>query len=84
MEIKNLSFAYSADRLILKNISMTITAGEFVCILGQSGCVKSTFCVFLPALSAPQPGRFFLMGSRSKEPALIAGSCFRSMVFFLG
>lgn len=42
--VKNLSFSYGGDeRLILKDINMEIEAGEFVCILGQSGCGKVHF-----------------------------------------
>ena len=41
--VQNLSFAYEKDKLILKDISLHVAAGEFVCLLGQSGCGKSTF-----------------------------------------
>ena len=39
IQIKDLSFAYEAGgKLILKDINAEIGEGEFVCILGQSGC----------------------------------------------
>ena len=39
MKASNLSFRYkNGDKLILKDISVDIPAGEFVCLLGQSGC----------------------------------------------
>ena len=41
IQIKDLSFAYEAGgKLILKDINTEIGEGEFVCILGQSGCGK--------------------------------------------
>lgn len=41
IKINNLSFAYeSGGKLILKDINTEIGDGEFVCILGQSGCGK--------------------------------------------
>ena len=47
METKGLSFAYAgSERLILKDIQMDVSAGEFICLLGQSGCGKSTFLGF--------------------------------------
>lgn len=55
--IKDLSFAYAGtDRLILKDISIEVRAGEFVCLLGQSGCGKSTFLRLLAGLETPTTG----------------------------
>ena len=36
--VKDISFAYDGDKLILKDIGMTVESGEFVCLLGQSWC----------------------------------------------
>ena len=38
--INDLSFAYpdEPNRLIIKDINLEIEQGEFVCLLGQSGC----------------------------------------------
>lgn len=55
--IKDLSFAYpGTDKLILKDISIEVRAGEFVCLLGQSGCGKSTFLRLLAGLETPTTG----------------------------
>ena len=51
VQISDLSFSYKgSDKLILKDINMNVEAGEFVCILGQSGCGKK--------YSASSVGRF--------------------------
>ena len=42
IELKNLSFAYQAQRPILKNISITIEGGQSIAIVGASGAGKST------------------------------------------
>ena len=57
MKASNLSFRYkNGDKLILKDISVDIPAGEFVCLLGQSGCGKSTFLRCLNLLETPTKG----------------------------
>lgn len=59
--IKDLSFSYEgSDRLILKDISMEVTAGEFVCLLGQSGCGKSTLLRLLAGLEKPTTGEILV------------------------
>lgn len=52
IQIKDLSFAYEAGgKLILKDINTEIGEGEFVCILGQSGCGKRLHCFVYMAMS---------------------------------
>lgn len=55
--VKDLSFFYKeSEKLILNNINMDINEGEFVCLLGQSGCGKSTFLRLLAGLEKPSSG----------------------------
>ena len=42
IHIENLHFAYEKEREILKDISMDVPSGNFVSIVGKSGCGKST------------------------------------------
>ncbi|KZL91188.1 ATP-binding cassette domain-containing protein [Clostridium magnum] len=42
VSVKKLSFSYDSE-LILGDINIEVKAGAFVCLLGQSGCGKSTF-----------------------------------------
>ena len=41
IDIKHLSFSYD-ERQILKDVNLSVKAGEFVTIIGDSGCGKST------------------------------------------
>ncbi len=45
--LKNVSFSYDGSRQILKNVSMTIAPGSFACVVGESGCGKSTIARLL-------------------------------------
>ena len=42
LDIQNLSFGYSKDKLLLKNLSLTLKKGELKAIVGESGVGKST------------------------------------------
>lgn len=48
---------------VLKNISFTITQGEYVSIMGQSGAGKSTLLNILACLDTPSSGRYFFRGT---------------------
>ena len=83
MTVKNLSFAYAGtDRLILKDIDMDVNAGEFVCLLGQSGCGKSTFLRLLAGLERPTTGEIALGGQPVTGASLERGVVFQDYGLF--
>ena len=47
LEMKDLRFAYEADREILKGIDMVFPMGSFTALVGESGCGKSTVASIL-------------------------------------
>ena len=51
IQIKNLTFTYpGAEEPTLKNLSVEIEQGDFLAIVGNNGCGKSTFCKTLNGL----------------------------------
>jgi len=57
-EIRNLTFAYpEADRYALKQINLTIEAGEFIVLCGKSGCGKSTLLRHFKTVLTPHGSR---------------------------
>lgn len=83
IQIKDLSFSYEkGSKLILKDISVEISAGEFVCILGQSGCGKSTLLRLLAGLEKPTEGELLINGEPIKGASLKRGVVFQDYGLF--
>jgi putative ABC transport system ATP-binding protein len=50
------------DLEVVKNVSLAIDAGEFVCLVGKSGCGKTTLLSLLSGLEKPTKGQVILNG----------------------
>jgi ATP-binding cassette, subfamily B, bacterial len=59
---ENVSFGYSADKPLLRNIDLRIAAGERVALIGPSGAGKSTLMALLLRLAEPSAGRILIDG----------------------
>ena len=55
------------DLLVLNNISFDVHAGEFLCIVGPTGCGKTTFLNSLTKLYQPTAGEILLDGEKKKK-----------------
>lgn len=83
ISISNLSFAYDdGDKLILKDINMNVAEGDFVCLLGQSGCGKSTFLRLLAGLEKPTTGEIKAGGQFIQGASLNRGVVFQDYGLF--
>ena len=73
IEIKNLTFTYpGAAEPVLKDASVTIEEGDFVAIVGNNGCGKSTLCKTLNGLiphfiRGDMEGQVLIGGEDTKE-----------------
>jgi ABC-type bacteriocin/lantibiotic exporter with double-glycine peptidase domain len=57
IELKNVSFKYTDNGpLILNNLSLSIQEGEYIAIVGQTGCGKSTLVRLLLGFEKPIEG----------------------------
>ena len=56
---ENITFTYGEKRPVLKNVNLSIPAGQKIALVGASGGGKSTFVQVLLGLYSPQQGTLF-------------------------
>ena len=66
-ELNSVAYAYPQDEPVLQNLSLTVGAGERLCILGANGCGKSTLLKILAGLIFPQSGTFTAFGEAVEQ-----------------
>ena len=81
IEIRGVSFSYDKEK-ILDGIDMDIEEGDFVCLLGQSGCGKSTFLRLMAGLAAPECGSISVGGEKISGASLDRGVVFQDYSLF--
>lgn len=62
LELKNLKKSFTAGEAVLSGINLTIEKGEFVTLLGASGCGKTTTLRIIAGLEQPDEGSVWLEG----------------------
>lgn len=66
VEFSNVSFGYSHEKLVLKNISFTVPAGKTVALVGPSGAGKSTIMRLLFRFYDVEQGAIIIDGQNVK------------------
>ncbi|WHH56842.1 ABC transporter ATP-binding protein [Petroclostridium sp. X23] len=64
IEVKNLT-KYFGDLHVLDNVSFNIKKGEFVCVVGPTGCGKTTFLNLLTRIYMPTSGDLLIDGTQA-------------------
>ena len=78
LKIESLSKAYVAAKPVFADVSFAIDRGEFVCIIGHSGCGKTTILNVLAGLDTATSGHVFMDGREVAGPSLERGVVFQS------
>jgi nitrate/nitrite transport system ATP-binding protein len=78
LKIEKLSKAYVAAKPVFADVSFTLDKGEFVCIIGHSGCGKTTILNVLAGLDTATSGYVFMDGREIAGPSLERGVVFQS------
>ena len=68
IEIKNVEYKYQPDaQPVLKNVSLSVKKGEFLCVLGHNGSGKSTLAKLINGLFLPDSGDVTVCGMNTKN-----------------
>ncbi|MFT6389031.1 MAG: nitrate/nitrite transport system ATP-binding protein [Cellvibrionaceae bacterium] len=81
VSVENLSKVYPSsdgDVTVFDNVNIGIKKGEFVCIIGHSGCGKSTIMNVLAGLDEPTNGSVIMDGKEISGPSLDRGVVFQN------
>ena len=70
IEFKNIKKAYE-DKVVISDFNLSIEKGEFVTIIGSSGCGKTTILKMINGLIEPTSGDIFIDGETIKNKNLI-------------
>lgn len=81
IKVEDLIFTYddedSIDKhYVLKNLSLEIEKGSFVCVLGHNGSGKSTFAKLLNMILTPDSGKIYIDGFDITDPEITENELF--------
>jgi len=80
IELNNLSFRFVGRNLLFQNISSKLEKGKITCLVGESGCGKSTICQLLERFYDPSGGEIIADGKKISEFSM---NEWRSMVTYV-
>ncbi len=60
IELKDVSFGYSHDKIVLRDVNLLIEEPGLYCIVGPNGVGKSTIVKCLNKINIPQKGKIFV------------------------
>ncbi|QLA82705.1 ABC transporter ATP-binding protein [Acidovorax sp. JMULE5] len=78
LQIDRLSKAFMPTKPVFADVSFTLDKGEFVCIIGHSGCGKTTILNVLAGLDTATSGTVIMDGREVAGPSLDRGVVFQS------
>jgi len=78
LTIDHVSFHYHYQKQILHQVNLEIKKGKFHCLLGRSGCGKTTLLKIVAGLLQPTKGMVYKDGVKVIQPAYDSGFVFQS------
>lgn len=59
LKLENITYSYDGKENIIEDVNMDFEQGKIYCILGESGCGKTTLLSLLAGLDFPTQGRLY-------------------------
>lgn len=78
LTIEQASYSYQGVEVVVDRIDWTIPQGEFHCLVGRSGCGKTTLLKIAAGLLAPTDGAIHIQGTEIREPSDKVGFVFQT------
>ena len=76
--IDQASFTYDSDEVVVDKVDWSIGEGEFHCLVGRSGCGKTTLLKIAAGLLQPTEGAITIQGEPVREPSAQVGFVFQN------
>lgn len=78
LRMEDVSFAYDENAPVVKNINLSIKKGTVHCLVGRSGCGKTTLLKLAAGLLQPEVGKVLINGKVIDRPAEQSSIVFQS------
>jgi nitrate/nitrite transport system ATP-binding protein len=78
LRVEGLAKSFNKDKPVFADVSFQLEKGEFVCIIGHSGCGKTTILNVLAGLDEASSGHVFMDNREVAGPSLERGVVFQS------
>jgi NitT/TauT family transport system ATP-binding protein len=78
LTISQASYIYQGDEAVIDGIDWNIEKGEFHCLVGRSGCGKTTLLKVAAGLLTPNKGSIHIQGTEIREPSAQVGFVFQT------
>lgn len=62
LEARGLTLSWDGEHVVVRDVDVTVAPGEVCCLVGRSGCGKTTILHALAGLTTPLSGRVLLHG----------------------
>lgn len=85
IQLEHIQFSYwdhGQSFQALEDVNVTIEDGEFLCLVGRSGCGKTTLLRLIAGLQVPQSGRILIDGREVTGPDTDRAVVFQSYTLF--